>query len=132
MSGNTTHSMDAVGGEPLRCCLRDAKPHERLMLFGYEPPIPLSPYREFGPVLAHAQACDGPDIAAEYPPDFYGRPQTLRAYDERGWIHPATQVHDGSNPVAVIMDVLADPTVVQIHSRNIAWGCYMFTITRAC
>jgi Protein of unknown function (DUF1203) len=25
---------------------------------------------------------------------------------------------------------LADPAVEQIHSRNVAYGCYMFTIRR--
>ena len=48
----------------------------------------------------------------------------------RGWIHDSTQVHDGTDPEAVIMAMLADPDVVQIHSRNVAWGCYMFTVTR--
>lgn len=55
----------------------------------------------------------------------------LRAYDRRGWIHSATRTHDGQHPEAVIADMLADPEVAQIHSRNIAWGCYMFTVTRA-
>jgi hypothetical protein len=31
----------------------------------------------------------------------------------------------------VIAELLADAGVVQIHSRNVAWGCYMFTVTRA-
>ena len=50
---------------------------------------------------------------------------------QRGWIHDATRVHDGSDPEAVIADMLADPSVAEIHSRNIAWGCYMFRVTRA-
>jgi hypothetical protein len=55
----------------------------------------------------------------------------LRAYDDRGWIHDATTVHDGENPEAVIAAMLAEPGVVEIHSRNIAYGCYMFAITGA-
>jgi hypothetical protein len=27
--------------------------------------------------------------------------------------------------------MLAEPGAVQIHSRNIDYGCYMFTVTRA-
>ncbi|MGZ4595839.1 MAG: DUF1203 domain-containing protein [Actinomycetes bacterium] len=133
VAGNPVEYVDAAdgGGEPLRCCLRDALPGERLMLFGYEPPMPApSPYREVGAVLVHAQPCAGPQSRTHYPPDWRGRPQVLRAYDRRGWIHEATRTHDGTDPEIAIADLLADPDVVQIHSRNIAWGCYMFTITR--
>jgi hypothetical protein len=54
----------------------------------------------------------------------------LRAYDERGRIHPATRVHDGADPEREIADVLAQPGVVAVHSRNIAYGCFMFAVTR--
>lgn len=127
--GDQIERIVAEGGEPLRCCLRDAVPGEDLLLFGYQPPMPPSPYREFGAVLAHAEPCAGPADTARYPTDWYGRPQVLRAYDRRGWIHDATRRHDGRDPEAVIARILAEPGVVQIHSRNIDWGCYMFAIT---
>lgn len=130
-SGNRVERVVAEGGEPLRCCLRDAAPGEKLALFGYQPPIPAGPYREVGPVFAHAEPCDGRAAVGAYPPDWYGRSQVLRAYDERGWIHDATRVHDGGDPEAAIAAVLAEPGVVQVHSRNVAYGCYMFAITRA-
>jgi hypothetical protein len=121
----------AVGGESMRCCLRDARPGEELLLFNYQPPVPVSPYREIGAVFAHAVACDGPDAeGGGYPADWRGRPQVLRAYDRRGWIHPNTRVHDGSDPEGAIAEVLADPEVVQVHSRNVAYGCFMFVATR--
>jgi hypothetical protein len=129
VSGHPVQPVDAGGGEPLRCCLRDAEPGERLVLFGYEPPLPPSPYREIGAVFAHADRCAGADD--RYPTDWYGRPQVLRAYDGRGWIHPTTRVHDGTDPDAAIAAVFADPDVAFIHSRNVAYGCYMFTIARA-
>lgn len=129
--GNRVERVTARGGEPLRCCLRNAVPGEDLLLFGYEPPLPPSPYREVGAVFAHAEPCAGPDDVAGYPPDWRGRPQVLRAYDDRGWIHGATTVHDGHDPEKAIAVLLAEPDVAQIHSRNVAWGCYMFTITRA-
>ncbi len=119
----------ATGGEPVRCCLRNATAGDAMLLFNYEPPLPASPYRETGAIFVHADPCPGA-TAEGYPPDWYGRPQVLRAYDSRGWIHPATRVHDGTDPEPVITGMLADPTVVQIHSRNVAYGCYMFTITR--
>jgi hypothetical protein len=130
VSGNPVEPVTAGGGEPLRCCLRDAADGERLILFGYEPKLPTSPYREIGAVFAHADPCPGPEVAG-YPPQWRGRPQVLRAYDERGWIHPATRTHDGSDPESQLADILSDPAVVRIDSRNIAYGCFMFTITRA-
>ena len=130
-SGNPVVRLRATGSEPLRCCLRDAQADENCLLFGYEPTLPAgTPYREIGAVFAHADRCDGPASDSDYPADWRGRPQVLRAYDGRGWIHPATRVHDGSDPDGVIAQLLSDPTVVMIHSRNIGYGCYMFTITR--
>ena len=130
VSGNPVVRVTAKNGEPLRCCLRDATAGEELILFGYEPPIPAGPYREIGPVFAHAEPCPGYGDPHAYPPEWYGRPQVLRAYDQRGRIHDATRVHDGRDPETAIAEVLATPGVVQIHSRNVAYGCYMFTITR--
>ncbi|MFC4856656.1 DUF1203 domain-containing protein [Actinophytocola glycyrrhizae] len=120
----------ASGGEDLRCCLRGAVAGEEMILFNYSPPLPApSPYEERGAVFAHAAPCDGPESAG-YPPEWVGRAQALRAYDARGWIHPATCVHDGSDPEAAVAAVFAHPEVVEVHSRNVAYGCYMFAITR--
>jgi hypothetical protein len=130
VSGTPVEHLVADGGEPLRCCLRDASPGEEAILFGYEPPLPTSPYREIGAVFAHAESCPGPNSTQDYPRDWRGRPQVLRAYDMRGWIHEASRTHDGQDPERVIATMLANPDVTQIHSRNIVYGCYMFTITR--
>ena len=129
-NGHPVEPVVATGGEPLRCCLRDAEPGEDLILFGYAPELPASPYREIGAVFAHAGACPHPP-AEGYPSAWRGRRQVLRAYDKRGWIHPATHVHDGTDPEGEIAAILADPEVDQIHSRNVSYGCYMFAITRA-
>ena len=129
MFGNPVEHVVANGGEPVRCCLRNARPGEQMVLFGYEPPLPPSPYREKGAVYAHAEACAGPASTTDYPAEWHGRAQALRAYDSRGWIHPATLIHDGHDPEAAIDEVLAEPGVVQVHSRNLAYGCYMFAIT---
>jgi hypothetical protein len=37
-------------------------------------------------------------------------------------------VHDGSDPESAIAEVLAASGVVEVHSRNIAHGCYMFAV----
>ena len=118
----------AGGGEPVRCCLRDAVAGERLLLFRYEPALPPSPYREAGAVFAHAEPCDGRADGPDYPADWYGRPQVLRAYDEHGRIHPASRMHDGADPPAAIAAVLSAPGVVLVHSRNVVYGCYMFAV----
>jgi hypothetical protein len=41
------------------------------------------------------------------------------------------RVHDGANPEGVIAEMLENDEVAQIHSRNIAYGCYMFLVRRA-
>lgn len=119
----------AKGYEPLRCCLRDARAGEVLLLAGYEPPLPASPYVEKGAVFVHAEPCDGPD-GTGYPDGWRDRSQVLRAYTARGWIHPATRVHDGTDPDSVIAGIFEHPTVQRIHSRNVAYGCYMFEVRR--
>lgn len=127
----TVEHLVAEGGEPLRCCLRNADPGERAILYSYELPLPPSPYRETGPVYVHAEPCAGPVSRTAYPAEWRGRPQVLRAYDRRGRIHEATRVHDGRDPEAAIAEVLAIPEVAYLHSRNVAYGCYMFAITRS-
>ncbi len=129
-SSNRIVELRAAGDEPLRCCLRNARPGESLILFNYEPPIGNSPYRELGAVFAHAGPCEGPSRPGAYPPAWRGRKQVLRAYDRRGWIRDAL-VHDGSDPEAEIARLFADPEAVQLHSRNVAYGCFMFVVTRA-
>ncbi|MEO3818924.1 DUF1203 domain-containing protein [Plantactinospora sp. B24E8] len=128
-SGHPVERQTAEGGEQLRCCLRLAEPDEPILLFGYRPPMPASPYRETGAVYTHAEPCPGPG-GDGYPAAFRGRQQVLRAYDNRGWIRTA-RVHDGGDPETVIADLFSDPAIVQLHSRNVAWGCYTFTVERA-
>jgi hypothetical protein len=130
-SGNHVVTLDELPEEPLRCCLRNSRPGERLILFGYAPPLPgpASPYREIGAVLAHAGRCEAPVEWDAYPAEWIGRPQVLRAHDSRGWIHPATTMHDGTDPEAALRAVLETPGVVEVHSRNVTYGCFMFVAT---
>ncbi|MEV4120267.1 DUF1203 domain-containing protein [Micromonospora sp. NPDC049645] len=122
-------SVVAGGGEPLRCCLRDAEEGEELALFGYAPPGTAGPYREIGPVFAHAAACSGPDGAGGHPAAWRGRPQVLRAYDREGRICGG-RLHDGADPETVIAELFADASVWQLHSRNVVYGCFMFAVRR--
>ncbi|WP_331767234.1 DUF1203 domain-containing protein [Embleya sp. NBC_00896] len=132
VSGHPVEHRTSTGGEPLRCCLRNAEPAEAIILFGYEPPLPASLYREIGPVFAHAEPCPGPEDDG-YPSQWSDRTQVFRAYDAQGRIHDASRVHEGNTPEtpeATLAAMLADPDVVQIHSRNVVYGCYMLRITR--
>ncbi|MGW4589929.1 DUF1203 domain-containing protein [Amycolatopsis thermoflava] len=69
--------------------------------------------------------CGGPARTEEYPREWLSRPQVLRAYDHRG----GTTLHDGTHPVAALGEVPAAPGVVEVHSRNVAYGCFMFAAT---
>lgn len=90
-SGHPPARVIAAGGEPLRCCPRDAAPGERLILFGFEPPLPASPHREIGAIFAHAQPCAGPAAADTYPANWRGwqgpRPAGQLLTDERVGAH---------------------------------------------
>jgi hypothetical protein len=130
VSGYPVEHVTAEGAEPLRCCLRNARPGEKLILFGYEPPIGKSPYREIGPVFACEERCGGPSADRAYPADWRSKPQVLRSYDRRGFIRDAI-VHDGTDPESVITRLLAHPDTAQLHSRNVAYGCFMFVVTPA-
>ncbi len=80
-------------------------------------------------MFSHAASCGGPPGGASYPSEWRYRSQVLRAYDKRGWICGA-RVHDGTEPEAAISEMFEDETVAEIHSRNVAYGCYMFLIRR--
>ena len=77
------------GGSPLRCCLRDATPGERITLIAYRPSDRGGPYAEVGPVFIHADRCDGYSDTAAYPEGFRNRRQLFRAYGRDG-----RQVHN--------------------------------------
>lgn len=117
----------ATGGEALRCCLTDAARGDDLLLFGYRPHLPAaSPYLETGAIFVHATTCVGPSSKSSYPSAWLHRPQVLRAYDRRGWIHPATTAHNGADAPTALRHVLAQEGVVEVHSRNTLHGCFMF------
>ena len=116
-------------GEPLRCCLRDARPGERLVLFGYRPPTADGPYREVGPVFAHAEPCRGTTGTGTRATGSADRRCCARTTTAAGSTRPrgARRQRPGGRDRAV----LAEPGVVEVHSRNIAYGCFMFAVTAA-
>jgi hypothetical protein len=122
--------VDADGGSPLRCCLRDAHPGERIALLAWSPFDQPGPYAEVGPVFVHAE-CDGYAETGEWPRGFRSRQQVLRAYGVDGSIRDARIAEPDGTQEAVARDLLADPDVAFVHSRNVLFGCYMFRIDRA-
>jgi len=120
----------ADGGSPLRCCLRETTPGERVLLIAYTPPGTRGAYAERGPVFIHAEPCAGYRTPREYPPGLRHRQQVVRAYDREGRIADGVLVEDGEHAEPVIRDLLARPEVALVHLRNVGYGCYNFAVRR--
>ncbi|MGH8836837.1 MAG: DUF1203 domain-containing protein [Actinomycetes bacterium] len=121
--------VDTEGGSPLRCCLRDATPGERVAAIGYNPFPWSGPYAETGPVFIHADECPGYQELHSYPAGFRHRRQIFRAYSAQRRIVDAVIVA-GADAEAALTELLARLDVDFVHSRNVAYGCYMFTVRR--
>jgi hypothetical protein len=122
---------DAPVGSPLRCCLREVRPGERVLLIAYTPPGTSGAYAERGPVFIHAGPCDGYPTPEAYPPELSHRQQVVRAYDYQGRIATGVLVDDGGHATEVIRELLGRPDVALVHLRNVGYGCYNFTVRRA-
>lgn len=127
-AGTPVTPFTAEGGEPLRCCLRDAYAGAQIVLAAVIPPGPQGAYRELGPVFLHASPCRGADPFA-VPAVWLTRPQVLRSYDAGGRIVGGVLV-DGDHG-AEAARLLADPSVAFIQSRNVLHGCYLLTVERS-
>jgi hypothetical protein len=121
------HWVDHEGGAPLRCCLRDSRPGEELLLALVAPPGPEGAYAESGPVFVHAGDCYGP-ASAGYPEEFRQRIQVFRAYSTDGRILGGRVVQPADDQEAVARELLIAEDVAFLHSRNLVHGCYMFAI----
>lgn len=126
-----TGTVDEAGGAPLRCCLRDSRPGERIALIAYGPLGRPGPYDEVGPVFVHAEECAGYAEPHRYPEAFRSRAQVFRTYRADGSISGGRLVQPDDDQDQAAAELLADPDVTVVHSRNIVYGCYMFAMTRA-
>jgi len=122
---------DTEGGSPLRCCLRESAPGERVLLIAYTPPGTRGAYAERGPVFIHAEPCSGYLTPHRYPPALSHRQQVVRAYDQGGRIAGGVLVHDGGHAMTVIRGLLARPDVTLVHLHNVGYGCYNFAVRRS-
>jgi Protein of unknown function (DUF1203) len=123
--------VDEAGGSPLRCCLEESRPGELIVLLAYRPFPSAGPYAEVGPVFCHATACGGYTTPRQYPKAFAHRRQLLRAYDHDQRICEGIQAKDGEQALQLLTWMLSSGDVAFVHSRNVEWGCYMFSATRA-
>jgi hypothetical protein len=122
--------VDAEGGSPLRCCLRESRPGELALLIAYTPPGPSGPYAERGPVFVHPDPCAGYPSPHVYPPALRHRPQVVRAYDHDGRITDGVLAGNGDHAETVIRELLARPQVALVHLRNVGYGCYNCAVRR--
>jgi hypothetical protein len=120
--------VDDEGGSPLRCCLRDTVPGERVFLIAYTPPGVAGPYAERGPVFVHEAACVGYPDVHHYPAGLGHRRQIVRGYDHSGNMATATVVADGQEAEQELASVLGRPDIHVAHVRNVAAGCYNFAV----
>jgi hypothetical protein len=118
-------------GSPLRCCLREARPGENLLLIAYTPPGTSGAYAERGPVFIHADRCAGYLTPHDYPPELARRQQVVRAYDRQGRICDGVLVTDGQQARGAIAELLGRPEVELVHLRNVGYGCYNFAVRRS-
>jgi hypothetical protein len=125
-----TPQADTEGGNPLRCCLRETRPGEQVLLIAYTPPGTAGPYAERGPVFIHARSCEGYSSPHLYPPALSHRQQVVRAYDQEGRIADGVLVENGEHAVALIQEMFARPDVALVHLRNVGYGCYNFAVRR--
>lgn len=126
-----TPQADTGGGSPLRCCLRETRPGEQVLLLAYTPPGTAGPYAERGPVFVHADPCGGYATPDRYPRGLSHRQQVVRAYGPDGSIADGILATDGEHALAVIRQLLARPDVTLVHLRNVGYGCYNFAVRPA-
>ncbi|MFD4372569.1 DUF1203 domain-containing protein [Streptomyces sp. NPDC058486] len=128
------------GGEPLRCCLRPARPGERIALVSYAPlrrwavATGAAPgaYDEVGPVFVHAEECGGPADPAEsetYPFERAGALRTVRRYGADGRILGGRLVELPGLDEA-FTEAFTDPSVALVHVRAVEYGCFHFEVRR--
>ena len=130
--GNPVESfVDDEGGWPLRCCLRDSRAGESIAIVAWSPFPWRGAFAEIGPIVVHADQCDGPGDEA-VPSQFLSRRQVVRPYgvDRRiAYDHVVAVEGDGSLP-DVLADVLARDGVEFVQVRNVAAGCWSFNARR--
>ncbi len=128
--GNLFTGYPAKGWEPLRCCLRIARPEEQIALIGYRRFETVSPWAEVRPVYVHAEPCEGYHPDAGLPPELRTGPRILRGYTGDGSLayDYITHVPAGDDIEAPLRDLLAAPEVVEVHVRPVMTQCFLYAV----
>jgi hypothetical protein len=130
-SGAPDHAMvvaNSPDGFPCRHCLRYAQLGERMILFPYAAIPAGHPYSESGPIFVHAEPCERYGTTDEFPANLrQGR--VMRAYNSNYDMIDA-EVVNGSEPEAVIENLLEKPETAFVDARSVTRGCYTFRIQR--
>jgi hypothetical protein len=129
--GNAFAPFQATGdGEPLRCCLRFARPGESIALISFAPFTEASVWREVGPAYVHAERCEG--YAERWLPDELRRgPRVLRTYRADGSMNYEHNTLAGDEDLEPLLDALLDePDVATVHVRTVLPQCFLYAVTR--
>lgn len=124
--------VDDGGGWPLRCCLADSRPGDRLAIIAWSPFPWRGAYTETGPIVVHATGCAGVDPSPTLPTRFEDRELTLRPYtpEHRIAYHRVRHLEPGDGLSEAIGELLDHDDVDFVHARNRTGGCYAFTARR--
>ncbi len=120
---------DSHPGFPCRVSLRDAPIGAQLLLLAFEHQSADSPYRASGPIYV-ARDATAPSLAVNELPTYVTlRWISVRGYDGRGDIVDAG-VAPGTEVVAEIQRLFANPRVAYLHLHNARYGCYFCRVDR--
>ena len=72
--------VDADGGWPLRCCLDDSRPGDRIAIIAWSAMPWSGPYAEVGPVVVHTDGCSRGVAGGRLPAEFDTRAMVLRPF----------------------------------------------------
>ncbi len=124
--------VDRAGGWPLRCCLTDSRPGDRIAIIAWSPMPWTGAYAETGPIVVHTDGCDGGGPQPHLPTELDGRAMVLRPYgpDRRIAYHRVRHAPAGGSLTELVDELLAHDDVDFVHGRNVTGGCYAFTATR--
>jgi Protein of unknown function (DUF1203) len=123
--------VDDEGGWPLRCCLRDSEVGEWIAIVAWQPFTWKGAYAETGPVVVHAEACEGFSGSA-VPVEFEGRRQLVRPYtaDHRIAYDHVRLVETEESLTDAIRAVFEHADVESALVRNVMAGCLSFEVVR--
>jgi Protein of unknown function (DUF1203) len=130
VAGNRPVPWPEPAGMPLRCCLRRATADDDVVLISHAPLRERSPWREVGPVFVHAQPCTGYPPAAGLPADLRHGPKVLRGYRADGSLDydAILTVGAGEEIDGALRELLADPSVHEVHVRALDAQCFTYLV----